>query len=189
MRNDRPEDAQLVHGGKHLEFCLTSGGWEYVRRREVKGTVAIVAITDDKLLILTEQYRPPVGKKVIELPAGLAGDLPYQADEPLESAARRELKEETGYVAKNWTALREGPSSAGLTSETITFYYATGLTKMGEGGGDHTEDIRVHFVPIRDVPSWCADREREGLMVDFKIYAGLYLVRSRSQLNEARLWY
>lgn len=188
-RNDRPEDAELIHEGKFLDYCRTSKGWEFVRRHKVKGTVAIVAITDDKQLILTEQYRPPVGKRVIELPAGLAGDLPYQEDEPLVSAARRELKEETGYEAKNWQALREGPSSAGLTNETISFFYASGLTKMGEGGGDHTEDIRVHFVPVSDVPNWCSDREREGMMVDFKIFAGLYLARSLSQLTQARLWY
>lgn len=188
-RNDSPEDAELVHEGRFLDYCRTSGGWEFVRRHKVKGTVAIVAITDDKKLVLTEQYRPPVGRKVIELPAGLAGDLPYQEDEPLVSAARRELMEETGYEAKNWQALREGPSSAGLTNETVTFFYATGLTKMGEGGGTHGEDIRVHFVPVGDVPKWCADREREGLMVDFKIYAGLYLARSLTQLTEARLWY
>lgn len=184
----RPEDASLLHGGRFLELCET-GGWEFVRRRKVKGTVAIVAVTDDKKLILVEQYRPPMGKAVIELPAGLAGDIPLQADEPLVTAARRELKEETGYEAKNWTSLCEGPSSAGLTTETVTFFYATGLAKMGEGGGTEGEEIRVHYIPLQDVLKWCRDQERAGKMIDFKIYAGLYLARAQSGLAEARLWY
>lgn len=189
MRNDGPEDATLVHEGKHLDFCVTEGGWEFVRRHKVKGTVAIVAITDDRQLVLTEQYRPPMGRKVIELPAGLAGDIPLQEDEPLITAARRELKEETGYEAKHWQVMREGPSSAGLTTETITFFHATGLTRMGAGGGTHGEDVRVHFVAVADVPDWCADREREGLLVDFKIYAGLFLARSIEGSTQPRLWY
>ena len=188
MRHAKPEDARLLQGGKFLEFYET-GGWEFVQRRKVKGTVAVVAVTDDKKLILVEQYRPPVGKFVIELPAGLAGDIPYQEDEPLVSAARRELKEETGYEAKHWTSLAEGPSSAGLTSEVISFFYATGLTKTGQGGGDHHEEIRVHYVHLPDVLQWCRDRERERKLVDFKIYAGLYLARAQASLSEARLWY
>lgn len=184
----RPEDARLLHGGRFLEFYET-GGWEFVRRRKIKGTVAIVAVTDDKKLVLVEQYRPPVGRAVIELPAGLAGDIPYQEDEPLVAAARRELKEETGYEARHWACLGEGPSSAGLTSEVITFFHATGLAKLGEGGGDHHEDIRVHYVPLLDVLKWCRDREREGMLVDFKVFAGLYLAKAQSGLTETRLWY
>ena len=184
----KPEDSHLLHGGRHLELVET-GGWEYVQRRKVKGTVAIVAVTDDKKLVLVEQYRPPVGKYVIELPAGLAGDIPFHEDEPLVAAARRELKEETGYEAKHWAALGEGPSSAGLTTETITFFHATGLTKTGAGGGDHHEEIRVHYVPVADVLKWCRDQERDRKMVDFKIFAGLYLARAQTGLSEARLWY
>ena len=122
------EPDEIVHRGRFLTYAKTASGWEYVSRTGVKGCVAILAMTDDRRIILTEQYRPPVRRRVIELPAGLAGDIPLQEDEPLLVAAQRELKEETGYVAKNWKTLLEGTSSAGRTDEIVTIFYATGLT-------------------------------------------------------------
>lgn len=183
------ESTRTIHEGRFLDYRVTEKGWEYVTRSNAKGCVAVLALTDDKRVVLTEQFRPPVGRRVIELPAGLAGDIPLQEDEPLVTAAQRELKEETGYVAKNWTTLTEGTSSAGLTDEFITLFYATGLTRMGEGGGTGSEDIRVHFVRQADVVRWCRDRQSEGLFVDFKIFAALYLARSLSQSTEPKLWY
>lgn len=156
---------------------------------QCEGCVAILAVTDDKRVILVEQFRPPVGRRVIELPAGLAGDIPLQEDEPLLTAAKRELKEETGYVGKNWTMLSEGVSSAGMTDEFVTMFYATGLTKMTDGGGVGNEEIRVHYVHQSDVTKWCRDRQSEGLMVDFKIFAALHLSKSLTQSTESRLWY
>lgn len=185
----KPDDeTEMLLEGKHLHM-MRRGKWEYATRRKASGVVCILAVTDDRQVVLVEQYRPPIGKKVFELPAGLAGDIPYQEEEPLVSAAKRELKEETGYEAKNWTRLSDGPSSAGLTDEMITFFYATGLTRMTAGGGDHTEDIRVHHVPIAEVRDWCQRREYEGGVVDFKIYAALYMARALNQSTEARLWY
>jgi len=183
------EDETVRHAGRFLELRETAHGWEYVARNNARGCVAILAVTDDKQAVLTEQYRPPVNRKVIELPAGLSGDIPLQEEEPLVVAAKRELKEETGYVAKHWTMLTEGPSSAGLSTEFISIFYATGLTRMTEGGGTGNEDIRVHHVNLADVPAWCEDRRAEGLMVDFKIFAALYLARSRDQATQPRLWY
>lgn len=178
-----------IHRGRFLTYLKTERGWEYVTRTNAKACVAILAITEDKRVILTEQFRPPVGCQVIELPAGLAGDIPLQEEEPLVTAARRELKEETGYEAKNWTALLEGTSSAGLTDETCTIFYATGLTKMTEGGGVGGENIKVHYVHQSDVVKWCRDRQAEGKKVDFKIFAALQLARALSGSTESRLWY
>ncbi|MDA7673210.1 NUDIX hydrolase [Verrucomicrobiales bacterium] len=185
----QPKD-ELLCPGKFVELRKTvPRGWEYAHRPNAKGAVAILALTDDKKVVITEQFRPPVDRYVIELPAGLAGDIPLQEDEPLETAARRELKEETGYEAKNWSTLGDGPSSAGLSTEHVTIFQATGLTKVSEGGGDATEDIAIHYVTMSDIPNWCADRQREGKMVDFKIFAALYLARSKSHLTAARLWF
>ncbi len=189
MADHEDKQDETLYEGKFLTYRKTDQGWEYVTRTNAKGCVAILAVTDDKRVILTEQFRPPVGRKVIELPAGLAGDIPLQEDEPLLSAAKRELKEETGYIAKNWTMLLEGTSSAGMTDEYSSIFYATGLTKMGEGGGVGSEDIRVHYVSQMDVPKWCRDRQAEGMHVDFKIFAALYLARSLNHTTESRLWY
>lgn len=183
------DSSQLIrYRGQHLEFRETEHGWEYVVRPNAKGCVAILAVTDDKKIVLTEQFRPPVDCRVIELPAGLCGDIPLQEDEPLETAARRELKEETGYEAKVWRKLFEGPSSAGMSNEFITIFQASKLTRMTEGGGDSSEDIKVHIIDLADLSSWCADRQSEGMMVDFKIFAALQLMNSGSS-NESRLWY
>lgn len=180
---------EVVHHGKFLTYTRTAKGWEYVTRSNAKGCVAILAMTDDRRVILTEQYRPPVGCQVIELPAGLAGDIPLQEGEPLIVAAKRELKEETGYEAKNWSMLFEGTSSAGMTDEMVSIFYATGLTKMTDGGGVHGENIKVHYVHQSDVMKWCRDRQAEGRRVDFKIFAALHLARAVSQSTESRLWY
>ena len=64
--------------------------------------VAIIAVTDEDKLLLVEQHRPPVNQTVLELPAGLVGDLSDHPMEDLEQAAQRELLEETGYRAKRW---------------------------------------------------------------------------------------
>lgn len=183
------EGEETIYEGKFLSYRKTAHGWEYVTRSNAKGCVAILAMTDDKRVILTEQFRPPARRSVIELPAGLAGDIPLQEEEPLLTAAKRELKEETGYEAKNWTLLGEGASSAGLTDEFVSLFYATGLIKMSEGGGVGGEDIQVHYVHQMDVPKWCRDRQAEGKWVDFKIFSALYLARSVNQSTESRLWY
>ncbi|MEM7699899.1 MAG: NUDIX hydrolase, partial [Verrucomicrobiota bacterium] len=90
------EEIETLVSGRFIDLCRTARGWEYATRSNAKGCVAILAETDDKRVVLVEQFRPPVGKRVIELPAGLAGDIPLQEEEPLVVAAKRELKEETG---------------------------------------------------------------------------------------------
>ena len=112
--------------------------------------------------------------RVIELPAGLAGDAPGQAGEDLAQAARRELYEECGYEAGQLELLTEGPPSAGLSSEYISLFKATGLRQTGPGGGDASEAITVHKVPLAEVHAWLEARRGEGLMIDPKVYAGLY---------------
>ena len=87
-------DTVLLYEGKHVQFVRT-GHWEYATRPKTTGIVYIIALTAQNEVLLTEQYRIPVGKRVIELPAGLAGDVPGEEQEPLVTAARRELLEET----------------------------------------------------------------------------------------------
>ena len=168
---------QVLYEGRYVNL-VTRDGWEYVERNRSSGVVLIVAVTEDRKLILTEQHRKPVGKAVLELPAGLVGDIPGEENESLETAAERELFEETGYRARHWTRLIEGPVSAGLSSEVITFLGARGLQKLGPGGGDANEDITVHEVLVDDVPSWLESRQSRQLMVDPKIMVGLFFVQN-----------
>jgi ADP-ribose pyrophosphatase len=175
--SDRPV---TVADGKHMRF-MRAGGWEYVSRKGVTGIIAIVPITDDGKLVLVEQYRPPVEAKVIELPAGLAGDGRHN-HETLEEAARRELMEETGYAAATLEYCAGGASSAGLCDELISVYTATGLTKLATGAGEvpdaeaaaESAGITIHEVPLAEIATFLAAQERKGTFVDLKIYAGLY---------------
>ena len=92
----------ILAEGKFLRL-VRDGRWEYADRTRAQGAVVLVAVTDDNRLVLTEQYRIPLGQRVLELPAGLVGDIQGEEDEPLVTAADRELLEETGYQAGRWS--------------------------------------------------------------------------------------
>jgi ADP-ribose pyrophosphatase len=169
------ERPTLITDGKHLRF-MKKGHWEYITRRGVSGVVTIIAVTNDRKLLLVEQYRPPVDARVIELPAGLAGDGKYK-HETLETAARRELLEETGYEASTMTYVGGGPASAGLIDELITLFVATGLNKTGPGLGDGGEEIILHEVPLDDLPKWIEQKSQEGFLIDLKVYAGMHFAK------------
>lgn len=151
-------------------------GWEYVERVNTSGVVVVVAVTDQREVLLVEQFRRPVGTTVIEMPAGLAGDFAAVADEPLEAAAHRELLEETGYRARGMRRVTAGPVSAGMSTECLTFFVADGIERVGEGGGDDSEDITTYRVPISEVVSFCQQAEARGALVDPKVFAGLFFV-------------
>lgn len=159
--------------GRHLRI-VDDGGWEFAQRRNVSGVVVILAVHDDRRIVLVEQHRKPVGRRVLELPAGLAGDIAGAEDEELVAAAARELEEETGYAAREWRVFGEAPVSAGLTDETVTFFLARGLTRIGPGGGDASEDIEVLEVPLDDLRALLDAKEAAGVYVDPKIGAMLW---------------
>lgn len=165
----------VVSEGKFLRF-MKQGSWEYVSRKGVTGVVTIIAVTREKKLVLVEQYRPPVESRVIELPAGLAGDGKYR-HETLESAARRELLEETGYEAATMSYLGGGCASAGLTDELISMFLATGLNKTGPALGDGGEQITVHEVPVAELIPWLEAQSAKGLLIDLKVYAALHFAK------------
>jgi len=168
---------RVVSKGKFVRLLIKSG-WEYVERPNCTGAVIIVAVTKANKLLFTEQYRIPVGKPVIEFPAGLIGDE-GSGKEDLTQAARRELLEETGYEAKRILPLAGGPTSAGLTNELVWLVQALGLAKRSAGGGEGYERITVHEVPLGDVEAWLRRMEAQGKLVDPKVYAGLYFLKQR----------
>lgn len=174
---------KVLGTGKFLRL-LNVDGWEYIERRNSTGIVVIIAVTDDACLLLIEQLRPAVARKVIELPAGLAGDIAGQESEALTIAAERELLEETGYTAKQMEFLGEGPPSAGQSTEVVTLFLATDLKRKSAGGGDESEDITVHKVPLSKAARWLAEREASSeCYVDPKVYSGLYFAhRYRKRL-------
>jgi len=166
---DQPASS-VVWQGTHVHI-KRKGKWEFVSRNTQRPAVGIVAMHDDGRVILVEQFRPPVGESLVELPAGLAGDVVGAENEALLIAAQRELQEETGYTAAHWQQLITGYSSPGLTDESVCLFLARGLSKTSDGGGVEGESIQLHEIPIDEVIPWLVKRNQA---VDIKLLAGLF---------------
>jgi len=162
--SDTPE-TETVWQGKYL-VTKRRGTWEFVSRAGGIRAAVILAI-DAGEAILVEQFRVPLGRACLELPAGLIGDI--DAGESIDESARRELEEETGYRAGEIEDLGEFYSSPGMASESFTLVRATGLEKVGDGGGDADENITVHRVPLADIAAFVAAKRAEGLAIDVKL--------------------
>lgn len=165
---------ELLFEGEHL-LLLRRADWEYAEHRTAKESVMVVALTFDRRIVLTEEFRPAVNAPVICLPAGLVGD---EGPEDPESAARRELREETGWEAATLFLLGRGPGSPGMSSEIVNFFAAPGLRLAGEQGKKERETIRVHVVALAAIAGWAVDQERRGTWIDPKVWAGLHLAQS-----------
>jgi len=166
----RRERVDVLCEGRHLRL-LKRGKWEYVERHGRAQGVMIVAVTPDGRLLLVEEYREPARARVLSLPAGLVGDEGHP--EPARVAARRELREETGYSARVLRLLGGGPVSPGLASERVTFFLARGLRRLGDPTGE--EEITVRAVPLGRVREFARRRARAGLQIHPLLWAGLYL--------------
>ena len=151
--------------------------WEFAERKKGKEAVAVVAVTTDRKLVLTEQVRKPVDAAVIDRPAGLVGD---ESSDDAEETARRELEEETGFASRRVALLARGPSSPGITSEIVSFYRAISPRRKGKGGGVGSEKIKVHEVPLDTVEAWLRRQQKSGKLIDLKIWGALYFVNKVS---------
>lgn len=160
----------VAWSGRFLQ-TVVDDGWEYCRRVHGFSAAAILAITDDGEAVLVEQYRAPLGRRTIELPAGLVGDA--VAGEDPADAARRELAEETGYAAAALRHLGEFAASPGMSAETFHLFLATGLTGTGPGGGTTDEAITVHLVPLSGLWAFLDMRRAAGCAVDCRLLAFL----------------
>lgn len=163
---DQPEITQWQ--GRFIS-AKTRGRWEYVSRaRGIKAAV-ILAITPEDDIVLVEQFRIPLGRACIELPAGLIGDEDGGENEDAATAANRELEEETGYRAGHMEDLGEFYSSPGMVSEAFTLFRAYDLTRVGPGGGVEGEGITVHHVPRAGMADFLAAKRAEGYGIDVRM--------------------
>ena len=168
-------ETEVLFNGRWLRL-LRRGRWEFVERANPRGAVIIVALTPDDAILFVEQWREAVSSKTIEMPAGLIGDLPGEAEESAMTAASRELLEETGYRAGRFAYLMHGPTSSGMSNEMIAFVRAYDLVREHEGGGDETENIVVHEIPRKEAADWLVRKMGEGYSIDPKMFAGLYFL-------------
>ena len=165
MTLDDLPPAQLMWEGKFVR-AFKRDKWEYASRARDIRAVVILAEHDGKV-ILVEQPRVAPDCRCIELPAGLVGDTDPGAT--VEATAVKELEEETGFTAERVERLGDFFASPGMLAESFTLFRAHGLRKIGEGGGDEHEDIRVHLVARADIPNFIEQKRAEGFGIDVKL--------------------
>lgn len=158
--------AEIMWAGKYIQ-AIKDGKWEYVSRPNNISAAVIIAI-DDGHILLVEQYRVPIGKNCLELPAGLVGDV--NAGEDILIAAGRELEEETGYRAERLENLGEYYSSPGMVSESFNLVRAHNITKISQGGGVDDENITVHRVKLAEIQEFISTKIAEGVAMDGKVF-------------------
>ncbi|MBF0472597.1 MAG: NUDIX hydrolase [Nitrospirae bacterium] len=165
----------LWHGKYLRSYALTfinSRGntvlWEAVERVGCNGIACVIPITIDKKVIIIKQFRPAVGKFVIEFPSGL-----NDKNEPLIDVAKRELFEETGYKADTLNEIAVGPISAGASSEVLTIFLAKDVYLNGCQTLDDAEEIEVFTVSMNRFNEEVKILESDDTYVDLKLY-GLF---------------
>jgi ADP-ribose pyrophosphatase len=168
VSNNEQAPEQVVWTGKYITTKVR-GTWEYVSRSRGIRAAVILAVDPENRVILVEQYRVPLGRICVELPAGLIGDHDHLAGEDDLVAAARELEEETGYHAGRMEVIGEFWSSPGMVSESYTLIRAHDLVKVSEGGGTEGENITVHRVPLAELPAFVAGRRALGDAIDTKL--------------------
>jgi 8-oxo-dGTP pyrophosphatase MutT (NUDIX family) len=129
---------------RHQHFRLPSGReiadyWI----SEFPPWVNVVAVTASDELVLVRQFRPGLGAVHYELPAGVVDE-----GEDLEAAARRELREETGFGGGRWTLLTRLSANPALQNNITTSYLAEGVERLAAPAPEQTEDLRVHLVRV-----------------------------------------
>jgi ADP-ribose pyrophosphatase len=151
-RHDFPvRSSKDIYVGKVMALrsdeVVMPGGRVAVREVvEHPGAVAIAALDPDDRLMMIHQYRHPVHRRLWELPAGL---LDVQDEDPVE-AAKRELAEEAGLAATDWSVLLDVVPSPGFSDESVRVYLARGLTDIGrpEVGDDEEADMATRWVTL-----------------------------------------
>ncbi len=128
------------------------------------GAVAVVAILDDGRVLLERQYRYPIAKACIEIPAG---KLEIGEDHLL--CAKRELEEETGYTAKKWSYIRRIHPVISYSTELIDIYLAEGLIP-GKSHLDDEQFLDVFAAPLEQLIGWVEDGEITDVKTTISAY-------------------
>ena len=162
-------DGKVMYDGNFITVCkdnvlLPDGSTstrEYITH---PGAVAVLALLDNGKLVMERQYRYPLQREFIELPAGKIDD-----NEHILECARRELLEETGYVAKEWTHLTTAWPCIGYADERMEYFLARGLTHEGSRLDDG-EFLEVFELSLEEALEWV----RAGKISDSKTIVGLF---------------
>jgi ADP-ribose pyrophosphatase len=146
-------DSEMLYEGRVIKLrrdrVSMPGGGNAVREVVVHpGAVGVVAYDVLGRIMMVNQYRHPVGKRLWELPAGLL-DVP---GEPASAAAKRELTEETALSAEQWDTLVDTYASPGMTDEATRIFLARGITELApeHPATDEEADMELAWVPLDD---------------------------------------
>jgi len=167
--SERRISSKLVYDGKLLKVRsdtvhLPDGGTAAREWIEHPGAVAVIAVTDAGELVMERQFRYPLGRDMIEIPAGKIDP----GEDPLETA-KRELAEETGYTAAEWSHVATIHLAIGYSNERIEIYVAKGL-RAAKASLDEEEFLEVFTLPLATALAWV----REGKITDAKTLSGLF---------------
>ena len=153
-----------------------------IRKREIvshTGGSVIVALLDNGDVILVRQYRYPIKKFVLEVPAGK-----LEPNEDPLTAAKRELQEETGYTADNYEKLTMMFTTPGFCNEVLHIYLATGLKKSEQGQNldEGEQSLTVEYIPLTTAVEMIV----RGEIGDSKTIAGILLAerKLKSKIND-----
>lgn len=179
---------KTVFEGRYLrivEKVISSEGrqdraWETLERTNVHGSgaVVIIALTKDGELVFEKNWRAPIESSVIQFPAGLT-DIEGETE---EEAARRELLEETGYVAKELIPVFLSPLSAALTGTRAMHFFAPGVEFEGKPAGDDIEQIEVLKVPVDKADDFMLNLP-EGVELDLRVPGILWMLKQKGLLG------
>lgn len=137
------------------------------------GAVAVLALTDDNRLVVVEQYRKPLEKMTVEIPAGK-----LEPNENLIVCAKRELAEETGYTARTWAHLISFYTSPGFADEQLHLFTAEDL-EVGSARPDEDEFVTAQAITLHE--AW--DLMQEGRICDAKTVTAVYAWQNKLLKN------
>jgi ADP-ribose pyrophosphatase len=167
---ERTLDSRLVFEGVFLKLFVDhvrsadghQGTREYLRH---PGAVMIIPLLDAEHVLLERQFRYPLGRSIVEFPAGK-----IDAGEPPFDCARRELLEETGYTARRWSYLGGLHNAIAYSDERIEIFLAEDLERGGDAALDAGETLEVFEAPWRQLLEWV----RDGAVTDVKTMVGAF---------------
>lgn len=162
-------DSEVIYNGGFLEIrkdlvLLPDGTTSHREYLVHPGAVVMLALLDNGNLIMERQYRYPPRQEFIELPAGK-----IDKGEDILVTAQRELLEETGYVAREWTHLTMAFPCIGYSNERLEYFIARGLTHQGSKL-DEGEFLEVFELSLSEAIDWI----RVGKITDGKTIVGLF---------------
>jgi len=176
---------KILYEGRFLRLAEIEGTapsginfrWEVVERVNAKGIVVVVPVKETpsgRLIIFVRHWRAPLGRWVMEFPAGL-----NDKDESLETTAIRELKEETGYLTQRLIPLGTFPASSGISSEKLSCYLAIDLVQTGELNLEPLEELEVVEIPFNEVRDNLQYFQTKGDYIDLKVFGLIELAKER----------